>query len=268
MIRRILKYSLIVVVAAVIGYTALTVYGEVTKTETARMSASMLLAENQAENMSRALGDVSALATGDTDSANSGAKFPVRAANGATSFIRGFGVATVFAAEDADTEDSGAIPHPQIGDVGEVANIDILLAHWSPRYAEAKLSYVKFETAVEMAKASAASYFAAQNELTERISDQARQEQERANDRRDRTLYLMWESQADSTLSKARAIGTQLDDMDITLQKLKLRSDFVFDATAFQEVPAAIATLSDDLSEFQTASEAVRAATDSPFEAK
>ncbi|MYC32525.1 MAG: hypothetical protein F4X64_05040 [Chloroflexi bacterium] len=263
-----LKYSLIVVIAAVIGYTALTVYGEVTKTEAARMSASMLLAENQAENMSRALGDVGALAAGDTESTDSGTISPVRLVNEATSFIRGFGVATVLAAEDADTEDSAAIPQPQIGEVGEVANIDILLAHWSPRYADAKLSYVKFETAVEMAKASAASYFAVQNELTEQISAPDRQEQERANDQRDRTLYLMWEAQADSTLSKAKAIGMQLDDMNISLEKLKLRTDFAFDATAFQEVPAAILELNDDLSEFQAASEAIRAATDSPFEAK
>ena len=64
MIGRILKYSLIVVVVAVIGYAALTVYGEVTQTEAARMSDSVQLAENQADNMNRALGDVSVFADG------------------------------------------------------------------------------------------------------------------------------------------------------------------------------------------------------------
>ena len=269
MIRRTLKYSLIVVAAAIIGYAALTVYGEVTKAETIRLIDSVQLAENQAMNMNSSFEEVSSLASGNTTAKILGPSSQYQPVYQAMNIIRGLGgVATVFAAEDMDTENSGKAPQPQIGEVGEVTDIDTLLAHWNPRYADAKLAYNKFEAAVEMAKASASSYFAAQNELTEQISDPARQDRERADDQRDRTLYLIWETQADSALSKARAIGTQLDDMDITLQKLKLRADFVFDATAFQEVPAAIATLSDDLSEFQAASEAVRAATASPFEAK
>ena len=233
MLRRTLKYALIVVVAAVIGYAALTVYGEVTKTEAAKMSASILLAENQAENMNRALGDVGAFAGGES----SGNSLEVES-------------------------------QPDIADITKITNIDTLIDHWEPRYDDAKLAYVKFEAAIDNAKVSAADYFATQQALTERINDPANKTQAREDDERDLALYKQWETQADSALSKAKAIGTQLDDMDASLRKLELRTDFVFDTSSFQGVPAAITELDAQLDEFKAASESIRAATKSPFEAR
>ena len=64
MIRGILKYSILIVAAVLVGYGGLAVYEEVTQSEAARVSASVQLAENQAENMHRALGDVSVFADG------------------------------------------------------------------------------------------------------------------------------------------------------------------------------------------------------------
>ena len=55
--------------------------------------------------------------------------------------------------------------------------------------------------------------------------------------------------------------------MDAVLRKLELRTDFVFDASSFQEIPAAISELNAELSEFRAASETIRVATASPFEA-
>lgn len=233
MIRRMLKYTLIIVVVAVIGYAALTVYGEVTQTEAARMSDSVQLAENQAENMNRALGDVSVFARG-----NPG----------------------------GNASEVGS--QPATAEIAKIASIDVLIDRWEPRYDNAKLAYVKFEAAVDSAKASAAGYFATQQALTERINDPATKAQARQDDERDLALYRQWESQADSALTKARAIGRQLDDMDASLRKLALRSDFVFDASSFQEVPAAILALDAELSEFRAASETIREATASPFEAR
>lgn len=233
MLRRTLKYTLIVVVAAVIGYAVLTVYGEVTKTEAARMSNSVLLAENQAENMNRALGDVGTFAGGE---------------------LGGNGL-------EVESQ-------PDATDITKITKIDTLIDHWEPRYDDAKLAYVKFEAAINNAKASAADYFATQQALTERINDPATKAQAREDDERDLALYKQWETQADSALSKARAIGTQLDDMDASLRKLELRTDFVFDTSSFQGVPAAITELDAQLDEFKSASESIRAATESPFEAK
>ena len=233
MISRVLKYVLIAVVVAVVGYAGLTVYGEVTQTEAARMSDSVQLAENQAENMNRALGDVSVFAGGNS---------------GGSASETGF--------------------QPETSEIGKITSIDVLIDRWEPRYDDAKLAYVKFEAAIASAKSSAEGYFAAQQALTNRINDPSTKARARADDEHDLALFRQWEDQADSALAKARAIGMQLDDMDASLRKLELRTDFVFDTSSFQEVPAAILELNAELSEFRAASETIRSATASPFEAK
>ena len=233
MIRRTLKYALIAVVVAVIAYTGLTVYGEVTQTEAARMSDSVQLAENQAENMNRALGDVS-----------------------------------VFAGGTSDGNASEVGSQPTTAEIAKITSIDALIDRWEPRYDDAKLAYVKFEAAIDNAKASAAGYFATQQALTEMINDPATKAKARQDDERDLALYRQWEAQANSALAKALAIGKQLDDMDASLRKLELRTDFVFDTSSFQDVPTAILELDAQLSEFRAASETIRAATGSPFEAR
>ena len=233
MIRRTLKYTLIVVVVAVIGYVGLAVYGEVTQTEAARMSGSVQLAENQAENMNRALGDVS-----------------------------------VFAGGTSSGSASEVGSQPTTAEIAKITSIDDLIDRWEPRYDDAKLAYVKFEAAIDNAKASAAGYFATQQALTEMINDPATKSKARQDDERDLALYRQWEAQANSALAKALAIGKQLDDMDASLRKLELRTDFVFDTPSFQDVPTAILELDAQLSEFRAASETIRAATGSPFEAR
>ncbi len=233
MISRVLKYTLIAVVVAVVGYAGLTVYGEVTRTEAARMSDSVELSQNQAENMNRALAGVS-----------------------------------VFAGGSASGNASETGSQPGSAEITKITNIDVLIARWEPRYDDAKLAYVKFEAAIANAKSSAAGYFAAQQALTERINDPSTKASAREDDEHDLALFRQWEDQADSALAKARAIGMQLDDMDASLRKLELRTDFVFDTSSFQEVPAAILELNAELSEFRAASETIRSATASPFEAK
>jgi len=228
-IRGILKYSLLIVAAVLVGYGGFAVYEEVTQSEAARMSASVQLVENQAENMLRALGDVS-----------------------------------VFTDGSAGGDTSQVVSQPVIS---EISDIDTLIARWEPLYADAKLAYIKLEAAIDSAKVSAGGYFAAQQALTESINDPATRAQWRQDDERDLALYREWETQADSTLAKARAVGMQLDDMDAVLSKLELRTDFVFDASSFQEIPTAISELNAQLSEFRAASESIRAATASPFEA-
>ena len=233
MISRILKYTLVAVAAAVIAYAGLTVYGEVTRTEAARLPGSVQLAQNQAENMNRALLDVG-----------------------------------TFAAGEPPGNASETQLHTETPDIAKITDIDALMEQWEPRYDGAKLAYVKFEAAIKNAKASAAAYFATQQALTEQINDPAALAQARQDDVQDLALYRQWEAPADSALNNARAIGTRLDDMDALLRKLHLRADFVFDATSFQEVPAAILELNQELNDFRVASETIRATTGSPFEVK
>ena len=228
-IRGTLRYSLIFVAAVVIGYAGLAVFEEVTQTEATRVSASVRLAENQAENMDRALGDVSLFADGNPGD---------------------------------DGSEAGSQPA-----ISEISDIDTLIARWEPLYEEAQLAYVKFEAAIDNAKASAPAYFATQRALTASINDPAAKAQAQEDDEREWALYSNWEAQAESALAKAQAIGEQLDDMDAILRKLELRTDFVFDTSSFQDIPTAISELNAELSEFRAASETIRAATASPFEA-
>ena len=228
MVRRILKYSLMIVAAVVVGYGGLAVYEKATQTEAARVSASVQLAENQAENMNRALGNVSVFADG-SPGGN---------------------------ASQAESQPA----------VSEISGIDTLIDRWEPLYEDAKLAYIKFEAAIDNAKISATGYFTAQQALTESITNPATKAQAQQDDERDWALYRKWESQAGSALAKAQAIGTRLDDMDAVLRKLELRTDFVFDASSFQEIPVAISELNAELGEFRAASESIRAATASPFE--
>ena len=117
MIRRILRYSLVIVVGVVVGYGGLTVFEEVTQTEAARVSASVQLAEKQAENVNRALGSVSVFADGSPDGDNS----------------------------QADSQPA----------LSEINDIDTLISRWEPLYEDAKLAYVKFGAAIDNAKTSA-----------------------------------------------------------------------------------------------------------------
>ena len=255
MIRRMLKYTLIVIAAIVIGYAGLTVYGEVTKTEAAKMSGSVQLAQAQAENMNRALANVRTFATDGTQQPNTvGSVAPASLASG-----------------DAGSGGHSSETQPQPPappETARITNIDALISEWEPRYDGAKLAYSKFEASITNAKATVADYFAKQQALTEQIQDPANQARARQDDENDLILYRRWEAQADSALAKARKIGIQLDDMDASLSKIKLRADFVFDASAFREVPAAIVELDRELADFQVASDNIRAATGSPFEVK
>ena len=254
MVRTALKFILIAVVASVIAYTGLTVYGEFTQTAAAKMSDSVQLAQAQAENMNQALADVSTLTTADQQQpAAAGSTVP-------ESF------ATVEGSQDAGAGGNVSQTQPMAPvEVAAITNIDTLVAEWEPRYDGAKLAYVKFEASINNAKTSAAGYFASQQALTEQMRDPTNKARARQDDEQDLQLYQQWETQANSALAKARSIGFQLDDMDASLSKIRLRADFVFDATAFQDVPAAIGELDRELADFQMASETIRTATESPF---
>ena len=192
------------------------------------LSNSVELAENQAGNMSRALDDVSIFAS-----------------------LR---------------DDGGGGQQPRGSPTAGVTNIHTLLARWEPKYDNAKSAYRKLESAIAVARGSAAGYLAAQEAITERINAPDAKLRAQQDDERDRELYRQWEQRAGTVLAEAKAIGLRLDDMDASLRKLELRADFAFDASSFSEVPTAIADLNRELAGFQAASESIRAITKSPFE--
>ena len=269
MIRGILKFTVIGVAAGIICYVGLTAYGEIRQTEAAKASESYKLAQAQAENMSQALTDVSNFG------AAGQAQSDKRLDPGAQPTAVEHSVPGSFAGIDGNRATSTAGPASEIHaqptappNIAAITDLDALSAEWQPRYNAAKVAYAKLTASISNAKARAADYFARQQAITDRIRDPANQARARQEDERDITLYRQWESKADAALSTAAQIGVQLDDMDAYLQKLRLRADFVFDTSQFQEIPKAISDLNQQLADFQAASENISAATRSPFEVK
>ena len=63
MIRNILKYTVIGIAAAIIGYIGLTAYDEITQTNAVKASEAYQLVQTQTQNMSEALTEVSTFGT-------------------------------------------------------------------------------------------------------------------------------------------------------------------------------------------------------------
>ena len=243
--QEVLKYILIAVAAAVVGYIGWTFYGEGTRSASARMTESVQLAQTQAQNMNSALNNVSTVGSASQ--------------NAATTSTGNIG----------DTQK--AQPPTRIVapvEVAEITNLNALMIQWSPRYDAAKLAYAKFDASITNAKARAADYFAQQQALTESIQDPSNIAKAEQEDAAEMLLYRQWEARADAALKTAAKIGIQLDDMDANLKKMELRADFVFDTSAFQEVPEAINELNLQLVDFQVSSENIKAVSGSPFEAQ
>ena len=227
MIRHTLKFIAISAAVATILYAGFVFYGGATQTEASALSDSVELAETQAGSMGQALDDVSAFASM-RDTAN-------------------------------------AQPRPEGAEAAATTDIHTLLNRWEPKYKGAQSAYLKLESAITVAKSSAADYFTAQQAITDLINDPNVKLKAKQDDEKDLDLYRKWEERADAVLAEAHVISLRLDDMDASLRKLELRADFAFDASSFSEVPTAIADLNRELADFQVASQNIKAVTKSPF---
>ena len=262
MIGTTLKYALIAIAAGVIGFAGWTAYGQLTKTTSANMSESVQLAQTQAQNMNQALAKVSAVGNYGSQSDSQSATLQPNVVQEVAP--KSFG--DVDRAQLAGSEIQRQPVEP--ADISKITDLDTLLAEWRPRYDAAKIAYVKFDASITNAKSRAAEYFAEQKAITMQIRNPENQARARQEDEHEMGLYRQWEEQADSALDMAAEIGIQLDDMDANLRKMELRADFVFDTSAFQEVPEAISNLNRQLVDFHAASENIKAATGSPFDVR
>ena len=150
--------------------------------------------------------------------------------------------------------------------IGEVADIDDLLDEWTPRFQEAQVAYRKFDAAITAAEASAEAYFGALRALTERFHSQESRDRAKARDDAEFESYRQWRERAYGVRAEALDILKHLSDMDTTLHKLKLRSDFSFNAAGFDAVPSDILALEGELAQFELASDNLRESIASPFE--
>ena len=152
--------------------------------------------------------------------------------------------------------------------IAQITDISTLINEWTPRYAQAQIAYRKFDAAILSAEDMADAYLSDQRALTERYHNEELRSRAEADDEEDFTLYRQWRDRAHSVRSEALNIMNRLSDMDTDLRKLKLSSEFSFDAGGFDEVPSEIIALGDELAEFQIDSENIRGITSSPFDPK
>ncbi|MXY44600.1 MAG: hypothetical protein F4Y50_11210 [Dehalococcoidia bacterium] len=153
-------------------------------------------------------------------------------------------------------------------DVGQITDLSALLDEWSPRYQQAQTAYRKFDAAIVAAESSADAYFAAQRALTEGFHSEELRERAQADDNAEVEQYEQWRERARAVQEEALEIVHRLSDMDTTLEKLKLRSDFSFDVGGFSEVPSDILALEEELAQFRIASDNIRETIGSPFDTK
>ena len=151
-------------------------------------------------------------------------------------------------------------------DVGQITDLPTLLDEWSPRYQQAQTAYRKFDAAIVAAESSADAYFAAQRALTEGFHSEETRARAKAVDDAEFAQYEQWRERARAVQEEALEIVQRLSDMDTTLQKLKLRSEFSFDASGFNEVPSDILALEEELAQFRIASDSIREIIASPFD--
>ena len=151
-------------------------------------------------------------------------------------------------------------------DVSKITNLDILLEEWSPRYRTAQMAFRRFDYAIIGAEGRAGEYFEAQRLLTESYHSSEARSRAMSEDASELSQYEQWKRRAHDTRVEARKIMNRLDDMNVTLLKLELRSDFSFDVSSFGEIPTEILALEDDLAQFQDASDNIRELISAPFD--
>ena len=151
-------------------------------------------------------------------------------------------------------------------DVGQITDLSALLDEWSPKFQQAQTAYRKFDAAIAAAESSADAYFAAQRALTQEFHSEESRARARADDDAEFEQYEQWQERALGVQGEALDIVHRLSDMDTTLQKLKLRSEFSFDASGFNEVTSDILALEEELAQFRIASDNIREIIASPFD--
>ena len=164
MIRKLLKYVVLGVAAGIIGYVGLTAYGEVSKTEAAKMSDSVQLAQTQAQNMNQALTDVRHIGTAGQQQPADVVANQQRPAEAQDAPPKSF--AEIDSSHTSGGAGRASVTQPQTTpppDIARITSIDVLIAEWQPSYDAAKVAYVKFEASINNAKGQAAGYFISPN---------------------------------------------------------------------------------------------------------
>ena len=152
------------------------------------------------------------------------------------------------------TTEAGPVPQTEY-----LTAVNQLQAAWAPRYAKAAQDYKVFAYRIHHAEKMAEEYFEVQSRLTSHITSPEVRARAESNDLLEREAYLEWRSQAFKTLSRARLIKQDLDDMNVIITKQVLSANFAALYQDFQELPQSMVELHADIAEFQKQSQEINA---------
>ena len=136
--------------------------------------------------------------------------------------------------------------------------VEMLEHAWAPRYARAATEYKRFAYRIDHADNMAARYFKVQENLTAYIANPKDRRRAEGIDAAEREAYLKWRDQAFRTLSQAKSIMIELDDMNIIITKQNLSAHFAALYEDFQTIPPAITLLHKELDRFREESERIQ----------
>ena len=129
---------------------------------------------------------------------------------------------------------------------------------WAPRYERAVDEYIRFAYRIDHADAMAVKYFKVQENLTTHISNPQDRQRAREIDAAEREVYMDWRDQAFATLTQAKSIMSDLDDMNIIITKQSLSAHFAALYEDFQAIPPAITLLHKELEKFREESNRIQ----------
>ena len=136
--------------------------------------------------------------------------------------------------------------------------VEMLEHAWAPRYARAATEYKRFAYRIDHADTMAVRYFKVQENLTAYIANPKDRRRAEGIDAAEREAYLKWRDQAFRTLSQAKSIMIELDDMNIIITKQNLSAHFAALYEDFQTIPPAITLLHKELARFREESERIQ----------
>lgn len=132
-----------------------------------------------------------------------------------------------------------------------------LKSAWQPRYDKAAADYKVFAYRINHAEKMAQQYFEIQADLTSHIANPEHRRQSEEQDQRELAVFRQWRDQAHETLSQARAIKQDLDDMNIVIAKLELSANFSALYQDFQQLPASMVSLHSEIGQFRRESQRI-----------
>ena len=136
-----------------------------------------------------------------------------------------------------------------------VRRIETLVDRWEPGYSAAKADIERFEHRFRTTQDRLREYFVEQGELTESVHDSSLRARLKRRDSEEREAYDRWTAEGSELLTRALAMGRELDDMDVVIRKQQLTVTMLSQYTTGSSIPSSAESLHASLSEFRVQSD-------------